>query len=85
MPSDIDETEKEEFDDAIEKSAELVKKKSVIEKICPALKSISGDLKEVAKVVTASLLPLSMIANPIVPLSPLIYGGISVIVFTSWN
>ena len=27
LPNDIDETEKEEFDDAIEKSAELVKKK----------------------------------------------------------
>jgi hypothetical protein len=51
--------------------------------ICPLLRSTSHDISEIAKVVAASLLPLSLAHTIDLPLNPLIYAAIALLIFNS--
>lgn len=75
------EEEVNDVKDLFEYSQEVVQKNEVMDKLCPALKSISDDLKEISKVVVGVLLPLSLAPNLLIPLNPIIYSGIALIVF----
>jgi hypothetical protein len=60
---------------------ELIKQHPVLDRLCPAMKSVSGDLAEVAKTVAAAMLPLSLGPQAILPLTPLVFGALAVVVF----
>jgi hypothetical protein len=69
----------------IEKSAELVpkaqrivKRKSVRKYLCPALKSVSNDAFEIAKVIIPILAPLSQSVK--IPLDPLLFATIAIVI-----
>jgi hypothetical protein len=51
--------------------------------LCPALKSSSHDLSEIAKTVAAALLPLSLAHVVSLPITPLVYAAIALVIFNA--
>ncbi|MGH8476050.1 MAG: hypothetical protein ACREUI_11130 [Burkholderiales bacterium] len=51
--------------------------------LCPAIKSISGDVFEVAKVSTPILLSLSLAGTITLPVQPLVFGMMAVLIVRS--
>jgi len=66
--------------DAKAHAEKLITQPTVIERLCPALKSVSGDLAEVAKVVTAAMLPLALGPQAMLPLTALAFGALAFVV-----
>ncbi len=52
----------------------------VINRICPALRSVSDDLGTIAKTLGTALLPLALTPAAVVPVSALAMGALAVIV-----
>jgi hypothetical protein len=71
---------KEDIDLAITESNALLAQPSVRDRLCPALKSVSDDIREVAKVVSAAMLPLALIPGSVIPLSPLVFAAFAVVI-----
>jgi hypothetical protein len=70
----------EEIERAKAHAEDLIKQPTVIERLCPALKAVSDDLGEVAKIVAAAMIPLALGPQAILPLTPLAFGALAVIV-----
>lgn len=70
----------EEIERAKAHAEDLIKQPTVIQRLCPALKSVSDDLGEVAKIVAATMLPLALGPQAILPITPLAFGALSVVV-----
>jgi len=64
---------------AQEEAEKLVRHPKVLDRLCPALKSVSGDLETVAKAAAAAVLPISIGPHAIVSVTPLVVGAIAVI------
>jgi hypothetical protein len=61
---------------------ELVSKHPLIRvRICEALKSVNDDAKDLAKIVCAALIPLSIAGTIALPLTPLICLGVGLVVW----
>jgi len=58
----------------------LIKQQGVLERLCPALRTVSGDLGAVAKAITPALLPLAIGPQAILSLTPLAFGALAVVV-----
>jgi len=58
---------------------ELKIKRTVLDAICPALQSITGDSFEIAKITTPVLLSLSLAGTINIPSSPLVFGLFAVL------
>ncbi len=59
---------------------DLIKQPTVIERLCPALKSVSDDLGDVAKVVVPVMIPLALGPQALIPLTPLAFGALAVVI-----
>jgi len=69
-------------DEIIEKSNKILEKEPSIKKhLCPALKSISEDIKDIGVIVTSTLYPLSVAGALAIPANPLLFAGIVMIIF----
>lgn len=58
----------------------LIQEPTVLDRLCPALRSVSDDLSTIAKTVGTALLPLALTPAAIVPLSTLVMGAVAVVV-----
>ena len=58
----------------------LIKQESVLDRLCPTLRTVSGDLGTVAKAITPILLPLAIGPQAVIPLTPLAFGALAVMV-----
>jgi hypothetical protein len=58
----------------------LIRQGSVLERLCPTLRTVSGDLGAVAKAITPILLPLAIGPQAVIPLTPLAFGAVAVVV-----
>jgi len=67
----------------LEQSKERIEDKSIKARLCAALKSTTNDLIEIAKVVIAVLLPLSLAPHLLIPTIPIIYAGISLVIYNA--
>lgn len=70
----LSETERE----AMRTADEVVTRLSLKERLCPALTSIAGDVLEIAKVVTAGLMPLTL--SGAIPKEAMLFAAVSVII-----
>jgi hypothetical protein len=70
----------EELTRAQAEAQRLIRHPSVIERLCPALKSVSGDLGKVAATTASVILPLSIGPQAIFSVTPLVVGAVAVIV-----
>jgi hypothetical protein len=52
-------------------------------RLCAALKSVSKDVTEISKVVVGVCLPLSLSGHSGIPLNPLLYAGIAMVIFSA--
>ena len=66
---------------AMNEAVDLVKRRDVLEKICPGLQSVATDAQALAKWITPVLLPLAIAGT--VPMSPLVFAGVAVLFFRS--
>lgn len=78
IPESID---KIEVDKAIVLVRSELKKTSVKKKLCEALKSAKLDIREVSKIVGASLLPMSLSGIISLPITPLVFAVAGVLIF----
>lgn len=62
----------------VQTAKSLVERRDIRAKLCPSLKSLADDSREIAKLVTAAMLPLAL--SGAIPLSPLIFAGIAVVI-----
>ena len=61
---------------------EIIKQQPQIrERICEALKSVNDDAKDIAKIICAALLPLSITGVITLPLTPIVCLGIGLVVW----
>ena len=58
----------------------LIKQQGVLERLCPALRTVSGDLGAVAKAITPALLPLAIGPQAVLSITPLAFGALAVVV-----
>jgi hypothetical protein len=72
-----------DFNNLLKRCKSYLSDEKIILLLCPALKSISSDLKEISKIVVAVLFPLSISKEHIIPLDSLVYSGISLIIFNA--
>jgi hypothetical protein len=70
----------EEIERAKAHAQDLIKQPSVIERLCPALRYASDELGEVAKIVGAAMIPLTVGPQAVLPLTPLAFGALAVVV-----
>jgi hypothetical protein len=68
---------------AMKEAQQIVSDISLKQRICSALKSATKDLTDIAKTVAAVLLPLSLSGAVAISLSPIVYAGVALIIFTS--
>lgn len=64
-----------------EKAKNIIKKKTVMEKICPALNTVSNDMIEIAKTTTPVIVGLSAAGTITIPLVPVLFASISLYIF----
>jgi hypothetical protein len=69
-----------DIDKAKQHAEALIKQESVLERLCPTLRTVSGDLGAVAKVITPTLLPLAIGPHALIPLTPLAFGALAFVV-----
>jgi len=65
---------------ASEQAKKLVAKKEIKKYLCAALKSVSDDVFEISKVITPILLSLSIAGTISIPLSPLLYASMAILI-----
>ena len=68
------------IDEATNEAEKILKKPEMLKHICPALKSISGDAFEISKILVGVLLPLGIAGIIAIPLHPLIFGVIAIMI-----
>ncbi len=79
-PEELSKSSEQQDALALLESKKLLESDVILKRLCPALKTISSDLKEVSKIVTTALIPLAFLPVPLIALSPIIFGGIAVII-----
>jgi hypothetical protein len=72
-------TERAELQRAKIEAESLVRSPTILQRLCPALRSVSTDLDTVAGTVASVLLPLAVGPQALVPLSSLVFGAVAVI------
>ena len=70
----------DESAEARAKAASLLREKTVLDTLCPALRSVSDDLSSIAKVVGGSMLTLALSPAAAIPVSALVFGAIAVMI-----
>lgn len=68
-----------ELEQAKVEAEKLVRHPSVLERLCPALKSVSSDLGTVATTAASVLLPMSVGPQAVFTITPLVVGAVAVI------
>jgi hypothetical protein len=68
-----------EIERAKDEAEALIRNPTVLERLCPALRSVSDDLEEIAKCVAKVMLPLSFGPQGIISLKVMVCGGMAVI------
>jgi hypothetical protein len=63
-----------------EQARELTVKEDIRKYLCPALKSVSDDAFEIAKVITPILLSLSLAGTIVLPLAPMLFANLAVVI-----
>ncbi|WP_439397299.1 hypothetical protein ACRQ5Q_09280 [Bradyrhizobium sp. PMVTL-01] len=81
LPEQPDDTnpKRAEQQSALNEAVSLVKRRDVLERICPGLQSVAGDAQALAKWITPVLLPMAIAGT--VPMSPLVFAGVAVLFF----
>jgi hypothetical protein len=69
-----------EVSKALEHSEQVLKRPDVLARLCPALRSASGDLMEVSKLAIPVLLPLALGPQAILSLTPLAFAAVVVVI-----
>ncbi len=64
---------------AIAESRILLQQPAITERLCPALRSVSDDIRDVAKIVSAAMLPLALVPGSVIPLSPLVFAAVALV------
>ncbi|VAX12461.1 hypothetical protein MNBD_GAMMA24-331 [hydrothermal vent metagenome] len=73
--------DRDAISDAREAAEAELAKTSVRQTLCAALRSTSNNIRDVTKVVAAALLPLSQAGVIALPLTPIAFAAVAVIVF----
>lgn len=71
---------KGDVDIAVAESQALLQQPSIKERLCPALRSVSDDIRDVAKIVSAAMLPLALVPGSVIPLSPLVFAAVALVI-----
>ncbi len=71
----------EEVERAKEDAKLLIKQPGVIERLCPALQSVSDDISDIAKGVVGAMIPLAMGPQAVIPLTSVAFGALAVVIF----
>ena len=71
--------QKQEVSKAIVSAEEALQKPDFKQKICPALLSASDDIKDIAKIISAVLLPMALTPQAVIPLSPLAFAAVALV------
>jgi hypothetical protein len=79
MPSQL--KGEEEKIEALQIADKEENKRRIRDIICPGLLTVADDVREVAKVVGAAMLPLTLVPGANLPVTPLVIAAISVVVF----
>jgi hypothetical protein len=66
--------------DLMHEAADLLQRPTVRQQLCRPLRSVSEDIREVAKVVGAALLPLSLTPAAVIPVSAVLFGAVAVMI-----
>jgi hypothetical protein len=67
-------------DQAISQAESVVSRKDILARLCPALRSASDDIREVATVVSAALLPLALSGVIAIPVTPLAFAAVALVI-----
>ena len=70
----------EEFELATNESIRILHDRGIKKHICAMLKSVTDDTFEVSKILISVLLPLSISGTVLIPINPIIYGFISIVI-----
>jgi hypothetical protein len=65
---------------ALVDAQELLKRLEIRQHICPSLKVLSDDAKDYAKVIAAAILPISIAGTIPIPLNPLLFAALAVVI-----
>jgi hypothetical protein len=63
---------------AIITAKDIVDRQDIRARLCPSLNSLADDSREIAKVVTAAMLPLAIVGT--LPLSPLVFAAVAIVI-----
>lgn len=75
------EVDQHKLHEAVQLAKKELRKANVKNLVCAALKSASTNIRDVAKIVGAALLPLSIAGTISLPITPLFYAAAALIVF----
>lgn len=71
----------EVIDKATNEAEKILEKPEILKHICPALKRISGDVFDIAKILVGVLVPLGIAGTIVVPWNPLMIGVLAFIIW----
>ena len=69
-----------EKEQAKEDALEILSRKDIRKHLCPVLHSVSNDVNDIAKAITPILIPLILAGTIVIPLQPVLFAYIAIIV-----